>query len=121
MMEIKLRAWDKTSKHMINGYAHVGMFGELNVTQFHSSAYSNDGCPDLVLMLYSGLNDSRGREICDGDIILILNGTEGISVYFIDGQFVAGPGECELYLFVSEGCEVIGNKYENPGLLNGIG
>jgi len=62
---------------------------------------------------YTGLKDKNGTEIYKGDVISILNGTKTLRVWFIDGQFVAGEGESELYMFVNEGCEVIGNIYEN--------
>lgn len=69
MREIKFRAWDKTTRAMINEYAKVGPYGELYPAHFHSSAYSDKGCPDLVLMQFTGLLDRNGKEIFEGDII----------------------------------------------------
>ena len=69
MREISFRAWDKNSKVMINDYAKTGQFGELYPASFPSSAYSDKGCPDLILLQFTGLLDETGKKIFEGDIV----------------------------------------------------
>lgn len=116
MREIKFRAWDKTSSTMIKDYAHVGAGGELYVTQFHREAYSNDGCPDLALMQYTGVNDVYGVEIYEGDII----DSHVIEAWnsFAEGSnpgwmgVIRKNGEIYSTCQINDG-KVIGNIYEN--------
>jgi hypothetical protein len=68
-------------------------------------------------MQYTGLHDKNGKEICEGDI-LAGPSIEASKVRFVDGGFFAGS--MELYQIVSGYygyCEIIGNIYENSGLL----
>ena len=69
MREIELRAWDKSSLSMIEDYAHIGSYGELCVSSFHSSAYSHKSCPDLIIMQYTNHRDIDNVKIFDQDII----------------------------------------------------
>ena len=125
MREIKFRAWDKTSKHMIMDYVHVGLYGELYTTCFHSSAYSDSGCPDLVLMQYTGLKDKNGKEIYEGDIIQTIS-CDGIKLSkfqvkwnndFNKWEKIRQDGEIYDMDKISEENKItIGNIYENPEL-----
>ena len=69
---------------------------------------------------FTGLHDRNGKEICDGDT-LILDGDKKFSgkVWFDEkrGQFCYD--ELSLAELFSSDCsvEVIGNRYENPELL----
>jgi len=75
--------------------------------------------PDSVGQ-YTGLKDKNGKEIYDGDIFRD-NDTFIWQVYNEDGMFMARGGEyglSEILIeFVTEHCEIIGNIYENPELL----
>lgn len=85
---------------------------------------------DHVLMQYTGLKDRNGKEIYEGDVVS--NGLDGVVEYFSDLTWDGGclhPGfycqewfefnePCELaYPHNFDDCEVIGNIYENPELL----
>jgi len=74
---------------------------------------------DLKIMQYTGLKDMKGKEIYEGDIVFESSGEEYFKVVFEDGSFRAEfEGDFEEYSFdlidvVAQGCEVVGNIYEN--------
>ena len=71
MRDIKFRAWDKTKKRMFTSkHSYVRFGGNVHI---HVKDPWND-CPqdgDIVLMQYTGLKDKSGREIYEGDVVII--------------------------------------------------
>ncbi|MFJ6034283.1 YopX family protein [Bacillus toyonensis] len=130
MREIKFRAWDNVKDRMY--YA-----GEEDDVVFHfesNGIVATDIKEDeeefrtlhhLKYMQYTGLKDSKGNEIYDGDIVKI-SGHPFQGSIDIDGNYVVGYNELmELscggwYLHrMRHWAEVIGNKFENKELLKG--
>jgi uncharacterized phage protein (TIGR01671 family) len=118
MREIKFRAWDERRKDMyyINDFY---WFEEEGVHDSNGEGhYAN-----YILMQYTGLKDRNGKDIYEGDIIRDNDGFLWV-VYFEDGIYCAKGGEFEtieyLIEFCPEWCEVIGNIYKNPELLEEI-
>lgn len=76
------------------------------------------------LMQFTGLHDKNGKEIYEGDIlehngkvqkVVFYNTNKG--AYYC--QFNTGGGFVDnIMYFIQRDCEVIGNIYENPELLN---
>jgi hypothetical protein len=112
MRVIKFRAWDKEKAKMDKNFR----FDEFNDVNDY---FADD---DFVFMQYTGLKDQNGKEIYEGDIILLPNGNLG-EIFW--GNFYAGfeisfngafPEELDVRLAGSS--EIIGNIYENKELLN---
>ena len=152
LREVKFRAWDKKIKQMCDVgeihycYGGLKVFGtgvHLSngwVTEFNNCKHD---C-DVALMQYTGLKDKNGKEIYEGDILLILDSEIApitdygkgplepcnhlSEVIFKNGCFGAnitedrGAWSKDFYCFNVnlddfDGVEVIGNIYENPELL----
>lgn len=129
---LKFRAWDPISKRM---YPEFYLFGEttcfdlisqwlMEVTPEASSLMRMN---DAVITQYTGLQDSKGKDIFDGDIVsgICLNEGPNICVVGFDafGIFYTKIKmyPCEDYenvaILAQEYNEVIGNIFENPELL----
>lgn len=135
MREIKFRAWDKKSNRFINHEEYVFISSNGRPTVFDSSDCGKDGLHehdvtdefDLNIQFSTGLQDSRGDDIYEGDILrpIILNGTitDG-EVKFTWGCFVVKQiGADGFFDNLSaqnpEGnCQIVGNIHENSELLN---
>lgn len=107
MREIKFRAWDKKEKKMKNENDFLmSLDGEiLDPSTFPFMVNKN-----CLLMQYTGLTDKNGNKIYEMDIVN----------YFGKKILVTIP---EIYIEIYESlfleyCEVIGNKFENPKLLD---
>jgi uncharacterized phage protein (TIGR01671 family) len=122
--ELKFREWDPFRKKMVlepavsdgrDGYSTA-------------SVYLNDAiaCHDEILMQFTGLLDSNGKEIYEGDILTISDesGNKYIcKVYFRVCEYVLLQSDESLWGGLSKiqglyyQCQVIGNIYENPELM----
>lgn len=138
MRELKFRAWDKKNKKMIGEQAiifHKHGSTNLSITfeglvrkDFSCCAGSDDvdfvGGTEFELMQFTGLKDKEGTEIYEGDIVKV--GTWGnFEVKYGEHSYEGYYGAYGFYLseeddfFISElkRCKVVGNKFENPELL----
>ena len=132
MNQIKFRAWDKRNKRMIEVKAIDWCDeGIISINYPHGKLYS---APEkfggaIELMQYTGLKDKNGKEIYEGDKVNVLSSFNGevadclptLTVAWDDAnaQFVfTEPVDWELSWDEITECEVIGNIYENPELLD---
>lgn len=118
MREIKFRVYDKGRKQWVHDTDHaISLFGEYVIfgeilRRPDDSIVSLDELNDLDAMQYTGLKDRNGKEIYEGDILLLANGIT-VPVYHDSGAFWAGA---VLLLTEDKSSVVIGNKWENPEL-----
>lgn len=114
MREIKFRVWDKHLNQMLHTTDlewYDDSFG------FRLDKHIED--IEYNLMQYTGLIDKNGKEIYEGDVIQFYSlSADGIvqgAVIYHFGIFRIGN-----YMLVNHynRCEVIGNIYENPELLD---
>lgn len=127
MRNIKFRAWDKELKqmHICGQDVHDSItFNEQNIAQYYNLQNGCGSPTTYELMQYTGLKDKNGKEIYEGDIVLIdkENQIKGqvkyseqyASFIIVDTNSIAD--EAENLSCYSE-IEVIGNIYDNPDLL----
>ena len=113
MREIKFRAWDKLNKEMIN--IESINFQERRV---YKDTVSYRKFEDIELIEYTGLKDLSGKEIYEGDILFESFREEYFKVVFENGSFRAEADGYSLDLEdYDDICEVVGNIYENPELM----
>lgn len=124
--EIKFRAWDKEAQEMLT-VRDINFCGEeLDTYEMQGDWLSFE---DVELMQYTGFKDRNGIEIYEGDIVVFEDMTSTESGYWerdcigivVWGEEIAAFEvtnrlSAESYEVLSD-CEVIGNIYENPELL----
>lgn len=117
---IKFKAWDKKEKKMyvfdLYEYMSNNELAQEDMVTYNGRMNG--------LMQFTGMYDSKGVEIYEGDLVKIDGWSEPIQeVLFNRGGFCTRiPGEAEQGFYhdikYTENSEVIGNIYENPELLS---
>ena len=121
MREIKFRAWDKDGEKWLDeDQFYIYPSGVVDAWQ------GSDNIARVHLMQFTGLLDRQGKEIYEGDIIKLsrywaddLQQKYAEVFYTPLAKFdIACPmiKKWDFYTITKE-CEVIGNIYENPELL----
>lgn len=124
--EIKFRAWNKKDKVMVDVAALN--FGPSGFWSLIEDAYDAELqlADSYELMQYTGLKDKNGREIYEGDVLDIgLRNQDGkpiiapVSYETYAAGYVLDNGGNGIWQRLTKECEVIGNTFENPELLEG--
>ena len=113
---LKFKVWNKKSNEW------CGTIG-LNETISHNELeYDTD---DLVFVQYTGLTDSKDKEVCEGDILIHKTSSIGQVLYEADhGGYIFqykrnGPNQNYMNLNCDVAFEsvIVGNIFETPYLL----
>lgn len=129
MREIKFRAWERELQMMVYDTELGGWHFEYDgnpVRAVNQMINEEDYFYDL--MQYTGLKDQNDTEIYEGDIVLFdsklypvefKNGNFGVKKLMKVNLYTDEMREYQepLWNLVVDGCEVIGNIYENPEIL----
>jgi len=116
MKEIKFRAWDKIEQRWYDKVLEwifdrpKGSIGQHPIIP-----------KDTIFMQSTNLKDKNGKEIFDGDIVKFDDGTIMNVFQSEDGSWVLDEEDNSYKAFKvynqQEIIEIIGNKFENPELL----
>lgn len=121
MRQIKFRAWDNyTDKWMETANLNIRMANGL--PQLNGSAGIIGG---ITIVEYTGLKDSKGAEIYEGDIVNIprvyfpchIRYEEDQGGFIAEWKYVKKQNYVNLTCDVAEHAKIIGNIYETPELL----
>ena len=124
---IKFRAFDKQHKVMMYEGFYVDPNGVVSCCNDEVGKMHDPN--QLEIMQFTNLFDQNGKEIWEGDVVIILDDIKDIStdlksgqnyrVVYWDGSYMLSKNKKNIdYLSTAEiDCEVIGNIYENPELL----
>lgn len=144
MRELKFRAWDKDTKCMVEVdsiHLPLGKPSGKDITVYNQELECYEWVYNYELMQNTGLIDTEGKEIYEGDIIkekyyaysnkppsksygIIKRENKNCNLYIefnfqdrYEGEVFWNKNE----LYINKACEyeVIGNIYENPELLEG--
>lgn len=118
----KFRAWLKKEQKMDNKIDHISWLEDELYCIGDGITYMVLA-EDLVLMQSTGLKDKNGQEIFEGDIVKMAKDVYSKPTYYEVVRHRGGAYRleskqhgCELWLRHTD-CEVVGNIYENPELL----
>jgi len=120
MREIKYRAWDKNSQHMLHWDDIYGVVRMDSGVGIHEAVGDQSYLLNCILMQYTGLKDKNGKEIYEGDVfetheglfqVIWLNDFASFGMEYLKRKHLI------TLLPESEDMKVIGNIYENHELL----
>lgn len=121
----KFRAWDEKNKEMFKDTFAVTESGEVVTVEqdFITIAPDYIFVDHLTIMQSTGLTDKNGKEIFEGDVVKMAKNVYSEPTYYEVVRHRGGAYRleskqygCELWLRHTD-CEIAGDIYENPELL----
>ena len=128
MREIKFRAWDREKKKMYE-VENICFYGHKSVTLQYNPVIKK-AIEDIEIMQCTGMKDSTGKEIYEGDIVVVGQDTGNkydryIMTFNDDSHSYLAKQQGTLGSYIGPGywndkLMVIGNCWDNPELLGGV-
>lgn len=124
----KYRAWDKRFSEFVEDFfvSEDGKIYKKSTDTGYGIAISRETSDKVILMQSTGLRDKNGKEIFEGDIVKMAKDVYSEPTYYEVVRHRGGAYRleskqhgCELWLRHAD-CEIVGNVYENPELLEDI-
>ena len=124
-MILRYRAWDNVKKEMFKDTFAITESGQVVVVEQEDVMCPPDYVfvDNLVIMQSTGMVDRNGNIIFEGDIVKMAKDVYSEPTYYEVVRHRGGAYRleskqhgCELWLRHID-CEVVGNVYENPELL----
>ena len=127
MREIKFRAWLKEDKKMVDvslmsfSEEWIGFHIYYEEEKKEKIEFSDFDGDEIELMQYTNLKDKNGKEIYEGDIVILNDAEEENKciVKYKYGSYILVDGDLreDLSNVEDKFLEVVGNIYENKDLL----
>ena len=125
MREIKFRAWDREKEKMYE-VENICFYGHKSVTLQYNPVIKK-AIEDIEIMQCTGMKDSTGKEIYEGDIVVVGQDTGNkydryIMTFNDDSHSYLAKQQGTLGGYIGPGywndkLVVIGNIYDNPELI----
>jgi uncharacterized phage protein (TIGR01671 family) len=121
----RFRAWDEKNKEMFEDTFAVTESGEVVTVEqdFITNAPDYIFVDHLTIMQSTGLTDKNGKEIFEGDVVKMAKNVYSEPTYYEVVRHRGGAYRleskqygCELWLRHTD-CEIAGDIYENPELV----
>ena len=119
---LRFRAWDKEFKEMVQVDA-LDFEEQLIKATYKNGNVVKEDLKNYILMQSTGLTDKNGKEIFEGDVVKMAKNVYSEPTYYEVVRHRGGAYRldskqygCELWLRHTD-CEIAGNIYENPELL----
>ena len=120
MKQIKFRAWDTERNEWIKGFFIDADDGSITYNCVNDSIYGDN----YILEQFTGLHDTTGKEIYEGDVVQCVNGHVGAVIWeehdccFNIIDYYNCSDEYPTMAFIEgQPFKVIGNIHESPELI----